>query len=687
MAQSTGKIGVTTENIFPIIKKFLYSDQEIFLRELVSNAVDATQKLRAIAASDPSVTVGDTAVEVLVDKETRTLTIRDRGVGMTREEVEKYINQIALSGAEDFFAKYKDAANIIGHFGLGFYSAFMVSDAVEIDTLSWQPGAEPVHWRCEGEPEYTLDAGERKERGTDIVLHVSKEADEFLERARIEGLLNKYCRFLPVPIVFGKKKQWKDGKEVATDEPNIINSVDPLWAKRPADLKEEDYNEFYRYLFPQNEEPLFSIHLNVDFPFALTGILYFPRLKSHFDIQKNRIQLYSNQVFVTDIVEGIVPDFLTLLHGVLDSPDIPLNVSRSSLQSDSNVRKIASHITKKVCDRLQELFSKERENYESKWDSLRLFVQYGIISDEDFYGRAKEFLLLKNVDGKYFTLKEYQALVEGEQKDRHGKTVYLYTSDPQAQWAAVEQAKAKGYDVLLLDGQLDTHMVNFLEGKLENAHFARVDSDTLERLIEKEDAREIAFSDNEQKYLRLAFNGTFGQEQGRSIYVVYDQMAPEAQPALITQSEFMRRMRDMASMNPSASFYSQMPESYNLVLNTAHPLVVKLKEQVVKGEASLIEETERLCEPLRAELKSIREKNRDKKPEEMPQEDRDRERSLNEDIDSHEEKLRVALEARGKDSQLAHQLLDLALLAAGLLKGEPLARFIKRSVQLIEPGE
>lgn len=684
MSEVRGKIGVTSENIFPIIKKFLYNDQEIFLREIVSNAVDASQKLRTVALQSSDLEIGDLSVEVILDKEARTLTVRDRGVGMTREEVERYINQIALSGAQDFFEKYKDSTNIIGHFGLGFYSSFMVSSRVEIDTLSWQPGAQAVRWSCEGEPEFVISQGERTERGTDIIMHIAEDADEFLNADRIEGLLEKYCRFLPVPIIFGKEKEWKEGKQVELDEPHVVNSEDPLWTKRPSELEPHDYESFYHYLFPGQEAPLFYIHLNVDYPFTLTGILYFPRIKSHFDIQKNRIQLYCNQVFVTDIVEGIVPDYLTLLKGIIDSPDIPLNVSRSSLQNDSQVRRIASHISKKVSDRLLDLFKEDRKEFEEKWPDLKLFVQYGLITEEGFYDRTKDFLLFTNVDGKSFTLEEYSALVDGEQTNRHGKRIYLYSTDPQGQWAEVDAAQRRGYDVLLMDGQLDLYMINFLEEKLEDVHFVRVDSDTLDRLIEKEEAAEVPFSVDEQKYLRFAMNGAVERLAGTNLYVGYEHLSPEAAPAQVTRSEYMRRMKDMAAMSPSGGMYGGMPDALNLVLNTAHPLVERLRKEVMEMHGEAIRACEEKVAPLQKELEGVRERTKGKKYDEVDPADRDREQDLSKEIEATEGELREKLMAYGREWKLANQVADLALLSAGLLKGEALARFVERSVSMIE---
>lgn len=684
MGQQQGTIGVTSENIFPIIKKFLYSDHEIFLRELIANAVDATQKLRVLAtAGDFKGEMGDCTIEVIPNKEEGTLTIRDRGLGMTREEVERYINQIALSGAEEFLSKFKDkGGNIIGHFGLGFYSAFMVSDRVEINTRSWQDGAQAVHWSCNGDPSYVLDEGTRADRGTDVILHIAPENVEFLEEARVIELLEKYCRFLPVPIACGKKTAWRDGKEQLTDEANVINGVDPLWVKRPADLKDEDYDEFYSYLFPGQEPPLFHIHLNVDYPFTLTGVLYFPRLRSNFDMQRNKVQLYCNQVFVTDSVEGIVPEFLTVLHGVLDSPDIPLNVSRSYLQSDTNVRKISQHITKKVADRLQELFSSDRQAYEAKWDDLKLFVEYGMITDDKFYEKAEKFALLKNVDGKYFTQEEYQKLVGETQKDRHGKVIYLYATDKEGQWSYVEQAKKRGYDVLLLDGQLDGHMVNHLEGKLKDVHFARVDSDVLDRLIEKEDRPVVAMCESSQYNLRMAVEGAAGKE--RVVYVSVEALGEQELPALVTQNEYMRRMKDMAAMSPTNTFYATMPDSLNLVLNASHPLVQKLSDCTDSTLREQLTTLDAEQQPLEDERDALEKKTGAQKGDEIEQADKDRMEELRKAIEAIKDRRRQALQAYGDSSQLAHQLVDLALLSNNMLKGEALAQFVRRSVDMIE---
>ena len=570
-----GNIGVTTENIFPIIKKFLYSDHEIFLRELVSNAVDATQKLKTLAATgDFKGELGDLTVRVKVDKENGTITISDRGLGMTAEEIDKYINQIAFSGANDFLEKYKDDANaIIGHFGLGFYSAFMVAKTVDIVTLSYKEGAKAVKWSCDGSPEFTLEETERSDRGTDIILHVDEDCKEFLEESRLQGLLTKYCHFLAVPVAFGKKKEWKDGKQVETDEDNLINDTCPIWTKKPSDLKEEDYKKFYRDLYPMADEPLFWIHLNVDYPFNLTGVLYFPKIKSNIDLQRNKIQLYCNQVYVTDSVEGIVPDFLTLLHGVIDSPDIPLNVSRSYLQSDSNVKKISTYITKKVSDRLQSIFKNDRKEFEEKWDDLKIFINYGMLTQEDFYEKASKFALFKDTDNKYYTFEEYQTLIKDNQTDKNGSLIYLYANNLDEQYTYIDAAKNKGYNVLLMDGQLDVPMINMLEQKFEKSHFTRVDSDIVDRLIVKEGQKGEELPHDKQEVLSSLFKGQMPKVKKTEFHVEAHALGENNAPIVITQAEYMRRMKDMASIQPGMSFYGEMPDMFNLVLNSDHRLI------------------------------------------------------------------------------------------------------------------
>lgn len=680
-----GKINVTTENIFPIIKKFLYSDHEIFLRELISNAVDATQKLKTLASvGDYKGEMGDLTIRVDVNKKKKTITVSDAGIGMTTEEVKKYINQIAFSSAEDFMEKYKNENNaIIGHFGLGFYSSFMVSDKVEIDTLSWEDEAKGVSWSCDGSPEYSLGVTDKKDRGTSITLHIDSDSEEFLEESKINELLNKYCKFLPVEIAFGKEKEWKDGKEVELDKDQIINETKPLWTLPPSEVKEEDYNEFYRKLYPVGDEPLFNIHLNVDYPFTLTGILYFPRIKNNIEIQKNKIQLYSNQVFVTDSVEGIVPEFLTLLHGVLDSPDIPLNVSRSYLQSDSNVKKISSHITKKVSDRLEEIFKNDRKQFESKWDDLKLFIEYGMLSDEKFSDRAEKFALLKNVDGKYFTLTEYEELIKENQTDKNKSLVYLYATDRDEQFSYIEAAKAKGYDVLQMDGQLDTHFLNHMETKLKDSRFARVDSEIVEKLIEKDEARESKLTSAQESDLTPVFQAQLpGHEM--QYFVSYESLSEEDYPVMITQSEFMRRMKDMQEMSGQASMYGNMPDTYNLVVNANHPLVSKIVDQTEKKLGKKLEDLRTEKSGLSEEQQLLEKAKEGKKEEEIPQSEKDQMEAVNKKLGELEDKRVEMLKKHGKGQKLVKQLIDLALLANNQLKGEELAAFVKRSVDLIK---
>lgn len=682
---TTGKIGVSTKDLFPIIKKFLYSDHDIFLREIVSNAVDATQKLKVLVSSgEYAGEAGDLKIRVKADKEAGTLTVSDRGIGMTREEVEKYINQIAFSGAEEFLEKHKDdAATIIGHFGLGFYSAFMVSDRVDIVTKSYKEGAQAVKWSCSGDPEYTLEDVEKEERGTDIVMHLTEEDKEFLEENKISDLLNKYCKFLPVEIVFGKKKEWKDGKQVDTDEDNVINDVNPAWTRKPSDLKEEDYRNFYHQLYPMAEDPLFHIHLNVDYPFNLTGILYFPKINNKFEIQKNKIQLYSNQVYVTDSVEGIVPEYLTLLHGVIDSPDIPLNVSRSYLQSDRNVKKISNHITKKVADSLSDIFTSKREDYEKKWDDLKIFIQYGMLTDEKFAERANSIFLFKDTDGKYFTFEEYDNLVNTNQTDKDKNIVSLYATDATEQFSYIEKAKAKGYNVLLMDGQLDTHFINYLEQKHSDHKYLRVDSDVLEKLIQKEEVRKTDLSEAEQNELRPVFSSQLPKDSGMFL-VNFEALGEDGDPVVVTRSEFMRRMKEMAAMNPGMGFYGTMGDQYTLVVNTDHKLV----KGVLENEKS--EMTSKL-EPIDFEIKEVEGKkteldelNKGKKDEEIPQVDKDRLKEYREKLDELKKQKEGLLEEYGKSNKIVGQLIDLALLANGLLKGEALNNFVKRSVELIK---
>ena len=663
-----GNIGVTTENIFPVIKKFLYSDHEIFLREIVSNAVDATQKLKTLAnKGEFKGETGELKVKVSVDKDNGTITVSDNGLGMTEEEIDKYINQIAFSGANDFLDKYKDDANaIIGHFGLGFYSSFMVSKKVEIITRSYQEGAKAVKWSCDGSPSYEITEADKAERGTDIVMYIDDDCKDFLEKTKIEELLNKYCRFLPVPVVFGKKTEWKDGKQVDTDEDRVINDTTPLWTRMPSELKDEDYKNFYRQLYPMSDEPLFWIHLNVDFPFHLTGILYFPKIKSNIELQRNKIQLYCNQVYVTDSVEGIVPDFLTLLHGVIDSPDIPLNVSRSYLQSDSNVKKISGYITKKVSDRLQSLFKSDRKDFEQKWDDLKIFINYGMLTQDDFYDKAKNFALLKDCDGKYFTFEEYQTLIKDNQTDKEGQLIYLYAQDKEAQYSYIEAARNKGYNVLLLDGQLDTPVVSMLERKFEKSRFTRVDADIIDRLIVKENANKSELDTEKSANLSAIFQSQMPKIDKKEYHVETQAMGEEGMPVVITQSEYMRRMKEMAQLQPGMSFYGEMPDMYNLVLNTDHPLI---KSVLTDSETATAE----ALKPIEAELKGLHARQAVL-----------RQQQDNADIEAQEKQKNEILAGYGKENRKIHQLIDLALLQNGMLKGEALSHFVKRSIDLIQ---
>lgn len=681
-----GNIGVTSDNIFPVIKKFLYSDHEIFLRELVSNAVDATQKLKTLSSvSEYKGELGNLTIHVDIDKKKKTLTVTDRGIGMTGGEIEKYINQIAFSGAEEFVEKYKnDAQSIIGHFGLGFYSSFMVAKKVEIFTKSYKDDATAMHWSCKGDPEFTLEETKKDDRGTSIVLHIDSENEEFLEEARIETLLKKYCRYLPIAIAFGKKKEWKDGKEVETDEDNIINNTHPLWTRKPADLTEEDYKQFYQELYPMSEDPLFHIHLNVDYPFNLTGVLYFPKIKHNFELQRNKIQLYCNQVFVTDSVEGIVPEYLTLLSGVIDSPDIPLNVSRSYLQSDSNVKKISGHITKKVADRLAEIFKNDRKQFEEKWDDLKIFIQYGMLSDEKFYERAEKFALLKNVDQKYFTFEEYKTLTGENQKDKDGNLIYLYATNVDEQYTYIGSAKEKGYDVLLMDGQLDVHVISQLEQKFEKTRFVRVDSDTIEKLIQKEDITNVSLTNEQRDALITVFDSQLPAMEKTNFIVTFEQLSPNTNPVFITQNEFMRRMKDMSAMQGGMmSFYGEMPDSYNLVVNTAHPVIEKLlkdEEAACNAEAQpLIEEIIKV----EKQHNEINERNKDKKADEISEADKAEKENLQKQIDELNSKKKNVYKAFASGNNLVGQLIDLALLSNNMLKGEALAKFVKRSVDLL----
>ena len=680
-----GNIGVTTENIFPVIKKFLYSDHEIFLREMVSNAVDATQKLKTLAAQgDFKGEMGDITVHVAVDSEKGTLTISDRGIGMTAEEIDKYINQIAFSGVNDFLDKYKDTANsIIGHFGLGFYSAFMVSKKVEIVTKSYKEGATAVKWSCDGSPEFELEETEKVDRGSDIILYIDDDCKEFLEKARIESLLNKYCKFLPVPVAFGKKTEWKDGKQIETEEDNVINNVEPLWTKTPSSLKDEDYKSFYRTLYPMQDEPLFWIHLNVDYPFNLTGILYFPRIKNNIDLQRNKIQLYCNQVFVTDQVEGIVPDFLTLLHGVIDSPDIPLNVSRSYLQSDNNVKKISTYITKKVADRLASLFKEDRKAYEEKWDNLKIFINYGMLSQEDFYDRAKDFALLKDTEGKHFTFEEYKTLIKDNQTDKEGNLVYLYANNAEEQYSYIESAKAKGYRVLLFDGQLDAPMVSMLEQKFEKSRFTRVDSDIIDRLIVKEDVKKDELSVEERDNMTQVFSSQMPKLEHAEFMVNVEALGENAQPVVITQNEYMRRMKEMSQFQPGMSFYQQMPDSYNLVLNSEHPLIKKVLDDTKAACGETLVPIDAEIKSLEAKQSALKQLLDKKKPEELTQEEKDERQNTEKAISEQKEKRNSIIAGYAKDNKIVHQLIDLALLQNGMLKGAALNEFLKRSVDII----
>lgn len=682
----TGNIGVTTENIFPVIKKFLYSDHEIFLREMVSNAVDATQKLKTLAESgDFKGELGDLTVRVSVDEKAGTITVSDRGIGMTEEEIDKYINQIAFSGVNDFLEKYKDNANnIIGHFGLGFYSSFMVSKKVEIITRSYRDGAKAVRWSCDGSPAYEIDDAEKEDRGSDIVLHIDDDCKEFLEKRRIQELLNKYCKFMPVPVAFGKKTEWKDGKEVETAEDNIINNVEPLWTKAPSTLKDEDYKAFYRTLYPMQDEPLFWIHLNVDYPFNLTGILYFPRIKSNIDLQRNKIQLYCNQVFVTDQVEGIVPEFLTLLHGVIDSPDIPLNVSRSYLQSDRDVKKISTYITKKVSDRLQGIFKEDRKQYEEKWDDLKLFINYGMLSEESFYDRAKEFALMKDTEGKYFTFDEYRTLIKDNQTDKDGQLVYLYAADKEEQYSYIEAARQKGYSVLLLDGQLDVPVISMLEQKFEKSRFTRVDGDVIDRLVPKEDAKKGEISDDDSDNLSSVFRSQLPKIDKAEFYVEVQSLGEQAQPVVITQSEYMRRMKDISRFQSGMGFYAQMPDSYSLVLNTDHPLIKKVLDDCNASTSDALKPVVSELKGQQARLAALHQSQSKKKAEEITQAEKDDLTNTEKAVSEQRDKKNAIIADYAKGNSIVHQLIDLALLQNGMLKGASLDAFLKRSVELIK---
>jgi len=681
-----GKIGVTTENIFPIIKQFLYSDNEIFLREIVSNSVDATKKLKALASlGNIKEELGNLTVKVSVDKKKKTITVSDSGIGMTKEEVDKYINQIAFSSAEEFLEKYKGQENnIIGHFGLGFYSAYMVSDKVEIYTKSYQKDAKAVYWSCDGSPEFEMEeTDKRKTRGTDIILHIDKDNEDYLEDYKIEELLKKYCRFLPVEIAFGNKKEWKDNKQVDTGEPNIINITQPIWTKKPADIKDEEYNDFYHNLYPMNEDPVFHIHLNVDYPFNLTGVLYFPKIKSNIELQKNKIQLYCNQVFVTDSVEGIVPDFLTLLHGVIDSPDIPLNVSRSYLQSDQNVKKISSHITKKVADKMVDIFKNDRKQFEEKWNDLKLFIYYGVVTDEKFAEKVKDILLYENVDGKFFTLEEYKQVISDNQTDKNKNLIMLYATDKEKQYSYIEAAKAKGYDVIMMDGQLDIHFINHFEQKESAIKFTRVDAEVADKLIEKDEEKKVSLSQDDQDDLIQVFQTVLPKEQGEFLVSFND--SDDALPLTITQQEFMRRMKDMSKMGGGEmNFYGTLPDTYSVVVNSKNPLVAKINDAKIKKMGDSLEKFRNEIKKIEADQKKLEEKLKDKKEEEIPQADKDKKEALTKKLDETRQKKNKDLHDFSKKTALVKEIVDLALLTQNMLKGKSLDEFVKRSVKLIK---
>ena len=677
-----GTIGVTTENIFPVIKKFLYSDHEIFLRELVSNAVDATQKMRTLASfGEYKGELGELSVKVTVDKEAGTLTVSDHGIGMTAEDIDKYINQIAFSGAEEFLAKYKDNANaIIGHFGLGFYSAFMVAKRVVINSLSYKEGAEAVRWECDGSPEYEMSKGDRATRGTDIILYIDDENKEFLDQSRIDSLLKKYCRFLPVPVISGKEQEWKDGKMVDTDRDKVINNTEPQWTKKPSDLTDKDYLDFYHELYPGQEDPLFWIHLNVDYPFTLTGILFFPKIKNNFEITKNRIQLYSNQVFVTDSVEGVVPEFMMLLQGVIDSPDIPLNVSRSYLQSDTAVKKISTYITKKVASRLEDIFKADRAEFEKKWDDIKIFIEYGMLTDDKFRDAAMKFVLLKDTEGRYFTLDEYKTLVEASQTDKDGNIVYLYTTDPVAQFNYIKAATDRGYDVLLMDGQLDSHFVGMLESKLEKTTFVRVDSDVIDNLIRKEGRKDVDLSALQRNIMTTVFKSQTPDVDKAQFLVSFEALSDKSQPIVITQNEYMRRMKDMAALQPGMNFYGELPDSYNLVVNTEHPLIVKIKEAAA---TALDEQVKPLADKIDADNAEITKIRDAAKGKALSAEDDQKVKDLEKAVGEARDNETKIISDYAKTQPLVKQLIDLALLGNGLLKGEALSSFITRSISLL----
>ena len=682
-----GKIGVTTENIFPVIKKFLYSDHEIFLRELVSNAVDATQKLKTLAAKNEfQGELGNLQISVAVDADKKTLTVTDRGIGMNAEEIDRYINQIAFSGAEEFLAKYKDQA-IIGHFGLGFYSSFMVADRVEIFTQSYKADAKPVHWVCDGSPEYEMEElDQSRERGTSIVLHLSDDCKEYCEEQKVGDLLKKYCHFLPIEIAFGKVKEWKDGKYVDTEKDNIINDVKPLWTLKPADITEEQYKAFYSELYPTSDEPLFYIHMNIDYPFNLTGILYFPKINNNFEIQKNKIQLYCNQVFVTDQVEGIVPEYLTLLHGVIDSPDIPLNVSRSYLQSDSNVKKISSYITRKVADRLKELFNTMRPDYEQKWDDLKIFIQYGMLTDEKFAEKAQDFMLLKSTEGKYFTTKEYIDFVKENQTDKNDNIILLYVDDPVDKHPFVEAAKNKGYDVLEMNGQLDSHYINYFESKNEKVRFVRVDSDVVDKLIQKKEHMSMSLTEAQQELMRPVFESQMPKDDKIKYDISFEPMAAEDAPVVITQNEFMRRMKDMAKMGGGgmSQFYGQMPDNFTITVNGNHPIVIDILGDVERSYGDKLKSITKKIDAAVAEEQRFDETVKGKKHEEFTPEEKEMSEELSKKIITLRDERNEHLREIGKENKLVRQIIDLALLSNGMLKGKNLSDFIQRSISLIE---
>ncbi|MBD5314850.1 MAG: molecular chaperone HtpG [Bacteroides sp.] len=681
-----GSIGVTTENIFPVIKKFLYSDHEIFLRELVSNAVDATQKLKTLSSfGEYKGELGDMAVRVKVDPEAGTLTVSDHGIGMTAEDIDKYINQIAFSGAEEFLEKYKDNANsIIGHFGLGFYSAFMVAKKVEIRSLSYKEGAEAVKWECDGSPEYTMEKTEKSDRGTDIVLYIDDENKKFLQQGEIDSLLKKYCRFLPVPVISGMEQEWKDGKYVDTDREKVVNATEPLWTRKPSELTDEDYRTFYHELYPGQEDPLFWIHLNVDYPFTLTGILFFPKIKNNFEIAKNRIQLYCNQVYVTDSVEGVVPEFMTLLQGVIDSPDIPLNVSRSYLQADSAVKKISGYITKKVSSRLEEIFKADRADFEKKWDDIKIFIEYGMLTDEKFCDAAMKFYLLKDTDDKYYTLSEYRTLVEATQTDKDGNVVYLYANNKTAQYTYIQDAVAKGYNVLLMDGQLDSHLIGLLESKIEKTRFVRVDSDVVDNLIPSADKKAVELSNVERDMLTTLYRSQIPSVEKSEFLVSFEALSPEANPVLITQNEYMRRMKEMAAMQPGMSFYSELPDSYNLIVNTEHPIIKKIKEGADSKVLDSMEEMAKSIEEKNSAIQALRDTVKDKGADvKLSDEDQGKVTNLENEVTHLRKEENRIVSDYAASQPLVKQVIDLALLANGLLKGEALNAFIRRSVNLL----